>query len=168
MSRPLKPVPESRSMQPFGCASLKSTSRHCADISSAWKLLQAEGTCSKWLKKDCAYPETALTGMARLRLFARQLFQQSVEVGDIGVFNDHAASAVFVVDMDLEAERALKLLFDFLHVGIDCRTSGLGSFFAFSGKRIPCTRLSVWRTESERLATRCAAFSKSSDATSSR
>ena len=74
--------------------------------------------------------------MARCACLAGQLFNRSVEVGEIGVFDDHAAAAVFVLDMDLEAERTLKLLFDFLHVGID-RYSGLGSFLAFSGKRMP-------------------------------
>ena len=63
-------------------------------------------------------------------IHARQLFQQAVEIGEIRVLDDHATSAALVLDVNLEAERSLKLLFNFLHIDRRAERAWAPSFWS--------------------------------------
>src|SRR5665213_1839054 len=55
--------------------------------------------------------------------FAGELLQKSIEILELCVFNDDFASAIVVLNVDLETECSLQLLLDFPNVRIDWRRS---------------------------------------------
>ena len=76
-------------------------------------------------------------------------FHQRVKILQAGILDNHFATAAVVLNCDLEAERALQALLGIANIRINGR-GRLGAFLALRlGSMSPCTRLSVWRTESE-------------------
>ena len=63
-------------------------------------------------------------------LFAGETFDEGVEIFEAGVFDDDSAAAVFVFNVNLEAEGALEELLGFADVRVDF-WFGLGLLFGF-------------------------------------
>src|SRR5579859_2136357 len=54
-------------------------------------------------------------------LLARYGFEQSIEVFQPGIFDDHSSAAVLVFDRDLQAERSLQCVASFTDIGVERR-----------------------------------------------
>ena len=67
-----------------------------------------------------------------MRSGACEALEQSVEVGEFGVFDDDSAVAVAVLDDDLEAKSALEDFLDFADVGV-YGGHGFGFYFVALG-----------------------------------